>query len=161
MDKGRTSINRAENKKTNDDTLGLITATKTTQIILGSTEQQWREWIVQSTCGDHPNYCIIRINQNIKEIPWDLRRLSATQTSVKNYQLILLWKTLRSKIIIIIIIDNTIDNRMTKMRKQKWEGKQLHGRFKRPINNISHDKTWTWLRKGNFKRETESLLMVA
>ena len=50
---------------------------------------------------------------------------------------------------------------MTKTRKQKWEEKQLHGRFKRLINNISHDKTWTWLRKGNFKRETESLLMAA
>ena len=50
---------------------------------------------------------------------------------------------------------------MRKARKQKWEGKQLHGRFKRLINNILHDKTWTWLRKGNFKRETESLLMTA
>ena len=40
-------------------------------------------------------------------------------------------------------------------------GKQLYGRFKRLINNISHDKTWTWLRKGNFKRETESLLISA
>ena len=39
--------------------------------------------------------------------------------------------------------------------------KQLYGRFKRLINNISHDKTWTWLRKGNLKRETESLLMAA
>ena len=29
------------------------------------------------------------------------------------------------------------------------------------INNISHDKTWTWLRKGNFKTETESLLIAA
>ena len=57
--------------------------------------------------------------------------------------------------------DNTIDNRMTKTKKQKREGKQLHGCFKRLINNISYDKTWTWLRKGNFKRETESLLMVA
>ena len=46
-------------------------------------------------------------------------------------------------------------------RKQKWEGKQLYGRFKRLINNISHQKTWTWLRKGNFKRETESLLIAA
>ena len=27
--------------------------------------------------------------------------------------------------------------------------------------NISHDKTWTRLRKGNFKRETESLLIAA
>ena len=50
---------------------------------------------------------------------------------------------------------------MTKTRKQKWEGKQLHGHFKRLIYNISYDKTWTWLRKGNFKRETESLLMAA
>ena len=64
-------------------------------------------------------------------------------------------------IIIIINTDNTIDNRMTKTSKQKWEEKQLHGRFKRLINNNSHDKTWTWLRKGNFKRETESLLMAA
>ena len=57
--------------------------------------------------------------------------------------------------------DNTIDNRMTTTRKQKWEGKQFNGRFKRLINNISHDKTRTWLRQGNFKRETESLLMAA
>ena len=39
--------------------------------------------------------------------------------------------------------------------------KQLYGRFKRLINNISHQKTWTWLRKGNLKRETESLLIAA
>ena len=43
--------------------------------------------------------------------------------------------------------DNTINERMTTTRKQKWEGKQLYGRFKRLINNISHQKTWTWLRK--------------
>ena len=56
--------------------------------------------------------------------------------------------------------DNTIVNRMTKTRKQKWEEKQLHGRFKRLINNISHDKTRTWLKKGDFVSETESLLMA-
>ena len=33
--------------------------------------------------------------------------------------------------------------------------------FKLLTNNISHDKTWTWLRKGNFKRETESLPIAA
>ena len=32
--------------------------------------------------------------------------------------------------------DNTINERMTTTRKQKWEGKQLYGRFKRLINNI-------------------------
>ena len=57
--------------------------------------------------------------------------------------------------------DNTIDDRMTTTRKQKWEKTQLCGHFKRLINNISHQKTWTWLRKGNLKRETESLLIAA
>ena len=33
--------------------------------------------------------------------------------------------------------------------------------FKRLINTISHEKTWTWLRKVNLKRETESLLIAA
>ena len=41
------------------------------------------------------------------------------------------------------------------------EKKQFYGRFKRLINNISHQKTWTWLRKGNLKRETEFLLVAA
>ena len=54
-----------------------------------------------------------------------------------------------------------IDDRMTTTGKQKWEEKQLYGRFKRLINNISHQKTWTWVRKGNLKRETESLLIAA
>ena len=57
--------------------------------------------------------------------------------------------------------DHTMDNKMTITRKQKCEGKQLYVGFKRLIKNISHDKTWTWLRKGNFKREKESLLRVA
>ncbi len=38
--------------------------------------------------------------------------------------------------------------------------KQLYGRFKRLINNISRQKTWTWLRKGNFKRETSNLVLA-
>ena len=54
-----------------------------------------------------------------------------------------------------------MDNRMTINWKQKWEEKQLYRRFKWLINNISHEKTWTWLREGNFKRETESLLIAA
>ena len=39
--------------------------------------------------------------------------------------------------------------------------KTIIGRFKRLITNISHEKTWMWLRKGNLKRETESLLITA
>ena len=43
--------------------------------------------------------------------------------------------------------DNTMDNRMTITRKQKWEGKQLYGRFKRLINNISLDKNLDMAKK--------------
>ena len=57
--------------------------------------------------------------------------------------------------------ENTMNNKMTITRTQKGGGKQLYGRFKWLMNNISHNKTWTWLRKGNFKREIESLLIAA
>ena len=57
--------------------------------------------------------------------------------------------------------DNTKTNGTTITRKQKWEEKQLDRRFKRLINNISHEKTWMWLRKGNLKIETESFLIAA
>ena len=49
--------------------------------------------------------------------------------------------------------DNPMDKRMTIDSKQK-ERKQLYGYFKLKINNISHEKTWTWLWKESFKRET-------
>ena len=62
--------------------------------------------------------------------------------------------------------NNTKDTRSrgtTITRKQKWEEKQLYGRFKRLTSDISHEKTWTWtwLRKGNLKRKTECLLIAA
>ena len=47
-------------------------------------------------------------------------------------------------------MDNKVTKRMSITRKQKWEGKQLYGRLKRLINNVSYDKTWTWRGKGNF-----------
>ena len=37
----------------------------------------------------------------------------------------------------------------------------MYGHFKRQTSKISHEKTWTWLRKENLKRETESLLITA
>ena len=49
----------------------------------------------------------------------------------------------------------------TIITKKKWEEKQFYGRFNRLTSDISHEKTWTWLRKGNLKRETESLLIAA
>ena len=47
------------------------------------------------------------------------------------------------------------------IRKRKLEEKQFYGRFKRLSSNISHEKTWMWLRKGNLTRETGSLLKTA
>ena len=57
--------------------------------------------------------------------------------------------------------DNTRTNKTTITRKQKWEEKQLYGRLKRQTIDISHKKTWTWLRKGNLKRERESLRIAS
>ena len=57
--------------------------------------------------------------------------------------------------------DNTRNNRTEITRKHKWEEKQFYGRFMRLTLDISHEKTWTWLRKGNLKRETESLRVAA
>ena len=45
--------------------------------------------------GDHPNYYIIEIGQNTEKSPGDLRRLSVTQTSVKDHQLTLMGKILK------------------------------------------------------------------
>ena len=33
--------------------------------------------------------------------------------------------------------------------------------FKRQTDEVSHEKIWKWLRKVNFKRETESNLIAA
>ena len=57
--------------------------------------------------------------------------------------------------------DRKKTNRMPITRKQKWKEKQLYGRFEQQISNTTCKKTWTWLRKGNHKKETESLLIAA
>ena len=57
--------------------------------------------------------------------------------------------------------DSMKTNRTKITRKQKWGEKQFNGRFNRLISNISDEKTWTCLRKGNLKRETDSLLSAA
>ena len=49
--------------------------------------------------GDHPDYSIIKIDQNTEKSPGYLRKLALTQTPVRNHQLMPKWKTLKSKII--------------------------------------------------------------
>ena len=52
---------------------------------------------------DHPDYSIIKISQNTEKSPGDLR-LTLTQTPGENHQLMLVLKTLKEVIIMIIII---------------------------------------------------------
>ena len=47
------------------------------------------------TGRDYLNDCIAKNGQNPETSPGDLRRLAVTQTSVKNHQLKLMWKTLK------------------------------------------------------------------
>ena len=114
------------------------------------------------TSGDHPNYRIVEISQNTEKSPENLRRFAVTQTPVENQQLTLVWKTLKRR------------RRKSKKRRsnikisrktptknldiKNWKKKQLYGYFKRQAKEITHKKSWTWLRRGNSKRITESLL---
>ena len=90
----------------------------------------------------HSNYSIVEIYQNTEKSPGDLKRLAVTPTPGKVHYLGLEKKLnththtrththTHTRTIIIIIII------------------------------IKHGKSWTWLKKGNLKRETEFLLIAA
>ena len=42
-------------------------------------------------------------------------------------------------------------------RSKHWEKKVLHGEYLRQTRERRSNKCWTWLQKGDLKRETESL----
>ena len=46
-------------------------------------------------------------------------------------------------------------------RLKEWKEKALHGQFVRETECHNENKKWEWLRKGELKRETESLLCAA
>ena len=58
-------------------------------------------------------------------------------------------------------LDKTEIEITTKSRKQKWEEKQLYRYFKQQTKEIAYKMICSWLRRGNLKRETGSLLIVA
>ena len=49
----------------------------------------------KSTNGDHPKYSTVKIGQNTEKNTGNLRRLAVTQTPVEDYQLTLVWNTLK------------------------------------------------------------------
>ena len=55
---------------------------------------------------------------------------------------------------------NIRTNRTTKTRIQNREKKQLFGFFERQNDEITHKEVWTWLWRGDRKKETESLVMI-
>ena len=63
-------------------------------VVIGKWTQGFRN---KKTGGEHPNYNIVDLGQNTKKSPEDLRRLTVTQSPVKDHQLTLMWKTLMSK----------------------------------------------------------------
>ena len=46
-------------------------------------------------------------------------------------------------------------------RKENWKEKTLHGQFLRQTDDITVEDRWLWLKQGNLKRETESLILAA
>ena len=53
-------------------------------------------------------------------------------------------------------------NRSKKEKKLKdWEDKVLHGQYLRHTKEVRNDQCWAWLPNGDWKRETESLIVVA
>ena len=51
-------------------------------------------------------------------------------------------------------------SRIKIIRKLKWQRKNFYDHFKWQTSKISVEKTWTWLRKGNLKKEIESLMIA-
>ena len=46
-------------------------------------------------------------------------------------------------------------------RLEDWEKKVLHGQYLRQTKEVRSDQCWAWLQNGDFKRETESLIVAA
>ena len=61
------------------------------------------------------------------------------------------------------VIESEADAKKRKRteRKENWKEKTLHGRFLRQTDDIAGEDRWLWLKQGNFKRETESLILTA
>ena len=108
----------------------------------------------------HPRYDVDRLDVLRKQGGWGLALIEDSvdaSIQLKHY--------IENHGVVITAIrnntDNTMSHRITIDTKEKWEEKHIYGCFKRIINNISQEKTWTWLWRVNYKRQTEYLLIAA
>ena len=51
--------------------------------------------------------------------------------------------------------------RVEKEKKDSFIAMKMHGQFERDTKEIKTDESWNWLRRGELKRETESLILAA
>ena len=57
-------------------------------------------------------------------------------------------------IIIIIIVVIIIHKRELKNRQERWPSKLLHDQYLKGIEDKTDDITWSWLKNGELKKET-------
>ena len=67
-------------------------ATKVTVILTGRLGKGTGKVRNRRTSRDHPNYSIVKIDQNTEMSPGYMKKLMVTQTTGKNHQLTLVWK---------------------------------------------------------------------
>ena len=63
-----------------------------------------------------------------------------------------------------IIVNNkcrTSKVEVHKEHREKYEGKPLHGQFRKATEEVRSKRSWDWLKKGCLKKETESNIMAA
>ena len=48
-----------------------------------------------------------------------------------------------------------------KKHQEKYEGKPLHGQFRKATEEVRSKRSWDWLKKGYLKKETESTIVAA
>ena len=48
-----------------------------------------------------------------------------------------------------------------KEHQEKYEGKPLHGQFRKATEEVGRKTSWDWLKKGYLKKETESTIVAA
>ena len=48
-----------------------------------------------------------------------------------------------------------------KKHQEKYEGKPLHGQFRKATEEVRSKRSWDWLKKGYLKKETESAIVAA
>ena len=44
--------------------------------------------------------------------------------------------------------------------REKYEGKPLHGKFRKATEEVRSKRSWDWLRKGYLKKESESTIVA-